>query len=244
MKQRKIVLIVVAVVLALALAGTLVVTKTDLLQGKFFFSKKDMQEQFHKQFPTTPDLTKKYKDLLKYFKPTTPDVEQIKYVTRCDLSKMIIDSNGWALISPESPSFVDVPKTSDCYPYVETAVAQGIIVGYGGVNSGKFGPNDPVARAAAIKYIVKGAEFPVCNYKKAFFTDVPLNSWFVWAVDTAMHKGVISFWDYVNGGGKLFYPGDMTTFDQAASWVSLSIWAKEGGKGSNVGHDPRGYSCK
>jgi len=58
-----------------------------------------------------------------YFRPYA-------YVTRGQLSKIIVLSARWQLTRPPSPSFEDVPSSSAFYDYVETAYSHGIISGY------------------------------------------------------------------------------------------------------------------
>jgi len=58
-----------------------------------------------------------------YFRP-------FAYVTRGQLTKIIVGAAGWALRNPSQATFADVPPASPFYPYIETAVCRQIISGY------------------------------------------------------------------------------------------------------------------
>jgi hypothetical protein len=58
-------------------------------------------------------------------------------VTRGQLCKIIVLARSWPLFNPEMPTFLDVPRTSAFYTYVETAFAHAIVSGYG---DGTFRP--------------------------------------------------------------------------------------------------------
>ena len=51
--------------------------------------------------------------------------------TRAQFTKMIVLGIGWSLLNPAQGHFTDVPPGSTFYSFVETAVAHGIISGYG-----------------------------------------------------------------------------------------------------------------
>jgi S-layer family protein len=58
-----------------------------------------------------------------YFRPNND-------VTRGQLSKIIVNTAGWATINPPVAHFRDVPVGSVFYPFVETAVCRGLVSGY------------------------------------------------------------------------------------------------------------------
>jgi hypothetical protein len=64
-----------------------------------------------------------------YFRPNNN-------VTRGQLSKLLMLARGWALYTPASPTFADVPASSTFYTYIETVAHKGIASGYpcGGPN--------------------------------------------------------------------------------------------------------------
>lgn len=75
------------------------------------------------------------------------------YVNRGQICIMVVKASGWPHLNPPSGHFSDVPPGSWSYVYVETAVAHGIINGYG---NGTFHPADNVTRdqLSAILYRV------------------------------------------------------------------------------------------
>ncbi|HET8626971.1 MAG TPA: S-layer homology domain-containing protein, partial [Thermomicrobiales bacterium] len=58
-----------------------------------------------------------------YFRPNND-------VTRGQLSKIVVNTAGWATINPPVAHFRDVPVGSVFYPFVETAVCRGLVSGY------------------------------------------------------------------------------------------------------------------
>jgi subtilase family protein/S-layer family protein/fervidolysin-like protein len=77
------------------------------------------------------------------FRPAAP-------VTRGELAKMIVLARGWALDTPERPTFADVPYGSPFYFYIETAANLQVISGY---TNGTFRPYANTTRAEAAKII-------------------------------------------------------------------------------------------
>lgn len=71
-------------------------------------------------------------------------------ITRAQIAKIIVLSEGWPLVNPPTPSFADAPPDSALYRYVETAVAHRIVSGYG---DGTFHPNDNATRAQISKMV-------------------------------------------------------------------------------------------
>ena len=58
-----------------------------------------------------------------YFRPSN-------FVTRGQLTKIVVLGAGWALQTPERPSFSDVAVSNVFYPFIETAVCRGVVSGY------------------------------------------------------------------------------------------------------------------
>ncbi|MDR3278069.1 MAG: S-layer homology domain-containing protein [Oscillospiraceae bacterium] len=65
-----------------------------------------------------------------------------KTVTRAEFVTVLCRMLGWALITPETPSFSDVPAGQWYFPYIETALARGAIDG-----GNSFAPQAPIRRA-------------------------------------------------------------------------------------------------
>jgi S-layer homology domain/Kelch motif len=71
-------------------------------------------------------------------------------VTRGQLSKIIVNAQGWAITTAGGPHFGDVPPGSPFYTFVETAVARGIISGYA---DHTFRPGNPATRGQIAKIV-------------------------------------------------------------------------------------------
>jgi hypothetical protein len=78
-------------------------------------------------------------------------------VTRGQMCKIIANSRGWQLISPDTPAFSDVPTTYIFYSYVETCYSRGIISGFG---DGTFRPNDNATRGQVSKIVYNAVISP------------------------------------------------------------------------------------
>jgi len=58
-----------------------------------------------------------------YFRPSSD-------VTRAQITKIIVQAQGWPLLDPATPSFADVERGTPFYGHIETARARGVIGGY------------------------------------------------------------------------------------------------------------------
>jgi hypothetical protein len=74
-------------------------------------------------------------------------------MTRAQLCKVIVLSQGWPLYTPPSPTFNDVPAANPFYAYIETAYSHGIISGYDGA---VFLPNNTITRGQTAKVLYNG----------------------------------------------------------------------------------------
>ncbi|MFL5733142.1 MAG: S-layer homology domain-containing protein [Chloroflexia bacterium] len=84
------------------------------------------------------------------FRPGNP-------VTRAQLAKIIVLSQGWALYSPPAPTFTDVPASHAFYPYIETAYSHNVMEGF---CDGTFRPDNPVSRAELARYLYAAVTQP------------------------------------------------------------------------------------
>ena len=66
-------------------------------------------------------------------------------VTRAQAVKFVVNLMGLQLTYPRTPTYTDVSKFSQYYPYIEAAVQAGILAGVAG-SSGDFNPSQPVTR--------------------------------------------------------------------------------------------------
>jgi hypothetical protein len=71
-------------------------------------------------------------------------------VTRAQLSKIIVSARLWPLLDPLEPHFIDVPRGSTFYTYIETAQARGVVGGYG---DGTFRPDNEATRGQLAKML-------------------------------------------------------------------------------------------
>jgi hypothetical protein len=71
-------------------------------------------------------------------------------VTRGQLTKIVVLSEGWTPINPPQPTFSDVPPSSPFYGYIETAYSSGIISGY---SDGTFRPGNSATRGQIAKIV-------------------------------------------------------------------------------------------
>jgi alpha-tubulin suppressor-like RCC1 family protein len=75
-------------------------------------------------------------------------------VTRGQLTKIVVGAamqqQGWALLTPATASFSDVPAGSTFYPYIQTAVCHGVLGGY---SDGTFRPTAAATRGQIVKIV-------------------------------------------------------------------------------------------
>ena len=142
-------------------------------------------------------------------------------VNRAELSKLIVKAFDLDLVTPDTPTFKDVPKEAWFYSYVETVAANGITAGYKDSNgnlTGYFGPGDSVTREQAAKLIVLGKPFEINTESGPSFSDVPKSCWSYDYVETIYANGVVS--GYSDG---TFGPGNNINRAEIAKLVSGSI---------------------
>jgi len=78
-----------------------------------------------------------------YFRPAN-------FVTRGQLTKIVVIGAGWPLRNPPAATFTDVARTNVFYPFIETAVCHAVISGY---NDGTFRPNANAFRGQIAKIV-------------------------------------------------------------------------------------------
>lgn len=132
-------------------------------------------------------------------------------ITRAELTKIAILAFGHSISTKVSAHpFQDVPLNSWFAPYVDEAKRLGFVSGY---DTGGFGPNDFVTRAAALK-ILLGAAGLDASGMSSDFPDVPHDAWFANHVGFAHTNGIVN--GYADGR---FGPGDSMTRAQVAKVV-------------------------
>src|SRR6185503_8408589 len=78
-------------------------------------------------------------------------------ITRGQIAKLIVLAKHWTLVMPSTPNFSDVPTSSVFFPFVETAVAHGVVSGY---TDHTFRPNDNATRAQLSKMLALSLQQP------------------------------------------------------------------------------------
>ncbi len=75
------------------------------------------------------------------------------FVTRGQLTKIVVGAAAWTLSRPATARFSDVPVGSTFFPYVETAYCHAVLDGY---NDGTFLPNNNAFRGQVAKIVYLG----------------------------------------------------------------------------------------
>jgi hypothetical protein len=116
------------------------------------------------------------------FRPDTP-------VTRAQLAKTLALALHWGVIKPDEPRFSDVPVDSWMYPFVETAAARNVMLGY---SDGAFRPNANLSRGEALAYVATAAGWKSYYAPSAHFLDVNNRHRLYSLVEAAYSKGAIA----------------------------------------------------
>ncbi|MGI8587203.1 MAG: S-layer homology domain-containing protein [Chloroflexia bacterium] len=111
--------------------------------------------------------------------------------TRVQFLAMLGRAQNWALITPATPTFNDVPPSFWGYSYIETAARNGLIDGYA---DGGFHPVGPVTRAQVAKLVVRAANWPPGPPTTPVppFRDVPPGNWAYPYISQAVAHSVVS----------------------------------------------------
>ncbi|MDQ2806740.1 MAG: S-layer homology domain-containing protein [Chloroflexota bacterium] len=88
-----------------------------------------------------------------YFRPSN-------FVTRGQLTKIVVLGAGFTLINPPTPTFTDVARDNVFYPFIETAVCHGAISGY---DDHTFRPNNYAFRGQIAKIVYLAVTNPRGN---------------------------------------------------------------------------------
>ncbi len=141
-----------------------------------------------------------------------------RQITRAELAKMLDLAEGWALTTPSTPDFSDVPASYWAYAYIETANAHGAISGYPG---GTFHPNQPVTRAQMARMVVRAAGYDTATPGTPTFADVPASYWAYGYIEAAKIHNLMSGVDATH-----FQPDGNLTRAQAAKTVYVLMVAR------------------
>ncbi len=139
--------------------------------------------------------------------------------TRGQLTKIVTLAQGWQLVNPRTPTFMDVLAANVFYPYIETAYSHNIISGYKcGIACLAFHSSDNVTRAQLSKIVALAKGWSLIAPRNATFRDVPLTNNFYAYVETAYSHNIIS--GYTCGMDCLeFQPGNNATRGQISKIV-------------------------
>ncbi len=78
-------------------------------------------------------------------------------VTRAQLSKIIVNAQGWPIDATGGPHFTDVPSSNPFYGFIETAYNHAIITGY---QDGTFRPDNSATRGQISKIVYQAITQP------------------------------------------------------------------------------------
>jgi len=138
-------------------------------------------------------------------------------VTRAQFAKMLVGALGWELVTPQTPTFSDVPADYWAYSFVETAVSHGVLGGYA---DGTFRPNENVTRAQLAKMLFTSRVWTMESPAITNFGDVSESDWFYTYVQAASSAEVMSGYD-----DHTFRPNAPATRAQVAKILALGLFS-------------------
>jgi hypothetical protein len=74
-------------------------------------------------------------------------------ITRAELTRLVVNAARYTLITPHSPTFVDVPVSNFAYAYIETAYRKGVVHG---TDASHFAPNRNIRRDEMAQIVYEG----------------------------------------------------------------------------------------
>jgi hypothetical protein len=162
-----------------------------------------------------------------YFRPTAA-------VTRGQLLKMVVNAAGWALVTPATPTFADVPRGDPFYPYIETGARHGVISGYSCGGPGEpcvppahrpyFRPANSITRGQLSKVLALARSYTLPAPAPPIFRDVPGDQPFFRFIEAMAAHGVVS--GYSCGGrgepcpGAYFRPNNDASRGQVTKFIT------------------------
>ena len=138
-------------------------------------------------------------------------------VTRAQFAKMLVGAMGWEIVTPQTPTFSDVPADYWAYGYIETAASHGVIGGY---TDGSFRPGTDVTRAQLAKMLFLGRNWTMESPAITHFTDVSQGDWFYDYAEAASSAEVMSGYD-----DNTFRPNVPATRAQVAKILALGLFS-------------------
>lgn len=138
-------------------------------------------------------------------------------VTRAQFAKMLVGALGWELVTPQTPTFSDVPTDYWAYSYIETAAAHGVLGGYA---DGTFRPAANVTRAQLAKMLYTSRGWVMESPAITTFGDVSESDWFYTYVQAASSAEVMSGYE-----DHTFRPNAPATRAQVAKILALGLFS-------------------
>ena len=130
-------------------------------------------------------------------------------ITRAAFAVTLVRLFGWEEVTPDEPSYTDVPETAWYYTAVETLLANGAVA----ASSHTFRPAEELTRGEMASMLVRGLGYTsLAGAADAYavpFTDVSVNKGFI---TTAYDLGIMS-----GTGSNRFEPDRAATREQAAA---------------------------
>jgi hypothetical protein len=139
---------------------------------------------------------------------TNPDSNE-KYITRAELSAMLVEKAKLTIDVTNAPHFTDVAATDWFAPYIETLANNGIVNG----SDNLFKPNDAITRAEVAKLLAETFHYKTRIHSKPYFDDVKQNAWYYNYVQTLTKEGVF------DSSEDNFYPNASTKSTDLFEWI-------------------------
>ena len=134
------------------------------------------------------------------------------------MTKFVANGFGFISLDDSCKLFPDIREKHTFYSYATTLKCKGIVSGY---PDGKFGPDDPLTRGQAMKFVVVGSRVAKGNedflplLQNNVFPDVPQTHTFYENIHAAYSHSIVN--GYPNGE---FGPDDQITRGQMAKMIS------------------------
>jgi hypothetical protein len=138
-------------------------------------------------------------------------------VTRAQFAKMLVGAMGWEVVTPQTPTFIDVTADYWAYGYIETAAAHGVIGGY---TDGSFRPSADITRAQLAKMLFIARDWSLESPTMTEFSDVNWNDWFYSYTQAASSAEVMSGYE-----DHTFRPNAPATRAQVAKILALGMFS-------------------
>lgn len=134
-----------------------------------------------------------------------------KPVTKGEFITMLVRLMGWELVATDISSFTDVSKDKWYQPYVETAVAHGVVL----AETGSFNPNKQITRQEIAEAIVRALGYDELTKQLIY-----LPSEFVDVKEGAEYTNIVKDFGISNGAdGKSFLPESTAKKEEAVAML-------------------------